>query len=216
MLFIQKVTLNFGSLSVLNEACFHFHKNQVYTLFGGNGVGKTTLINVITGFLKPKSGEIMFQGKNIEALYPYQINRMGISRTFQDLRLAMRLTVLENVLLALSRNIFERYTEEHIEKAYNILKRVSLSDKTNAYAGEISYGQQKLLTLACLLANNANLLLIDEPVAGIDQTNLVKIVELICELKSEGKTIIQIEHHPGYITATNDILLRMENGKILC
>ena len=78
------------------------------------------------------------------------------------------------------------------------------------------HGQQKLLTLACLLANNAELLLIDEPVAGIDKSNLMKIVDLVSELKAEGKTIIQIEHHPDYIVATNDVLIKMENGKIIC
>jgi len=216
MLFIQNIKLQFGSSLVLDNINFHFLKNQVYTLSGGNGAGKTTLLNVMSGFLKPNFGNVLFQNKDITKFLPYQINRKGIGRTFQDLRLAMRLTVLENVLLAMSHKMFERYTEEHMERAHNILKRVSLCDKTNAYAGEISYGQQKLLTLACLLANNADLLLIDEPVAGIDQTNLVKIIDLICELKSERKTIIQIEHHPDYITATNDLLLMMENGKILC
>lgn len=216
MLFVQNVKLQFGSSLVLDNVSFHFLENQVYTLSGGNGAGKTTLLNVISGFLKLNSGNILFMNKDITKFPPYQINREGIGRTFQDLRLAMRLTVLENVLLAIGHKMFERYTEEHIERAHNILKRVSLYDKTNAYAGEISYGQQKLLTLACLLANNAKLLLIDEPVAGIDQINLIKIIELICELKSDGKTIIQIEHHPDYIAATNDILLRMENGKIIC
>lgn len=216
MLFIQNIILQFGGISVLDNASFHFHKNKVYTLSGGNGAGKTTLFNVISGFLKPNSGEILFENQNIIRLSPYQISRVGIGRTFQDLRLAMRLTVLENVLLAISHKMFERYTKEHLEMAHNILNRVSLEARANAYAGEISYGQQKLLTLACLLANNGELLLIDEPVAGIDKSNLIKIIDVICELKSKGKTIIQIEHHPDYIIATNDVLLKMENGKIIC
>lgn len=216
MLFIKNIKLQFGSSLVLDNTNFHFLKNQVYTLSGSNGAGKTTLLNVISGFLKPSSGSILFQNKNITKLPPYQINRMGIGRTFQDLRLAMHLTVLDNVLLAITHKMFERYTEKHIERAHNILKQVSLYDKANMNAGEISYGQQKLLTLACLLANNAELLLIDEPVAGIDRLNLIKIIDLIRELKSKGKTIIQIEHHPDYIVATNDILLKMENGIIKC
>ncbi|MDC1767433.1 MULTISPECIES: ATP-binding cassette domain-containing protein [Bacteroides] len=216
MLSIQNVKLQFGSLPVLDNVCYCFHKNRVYTLSGGNGAGKTTLFNVISGFLKPNSGDILFQNRNITKLPSYRINRIGIGRTFQDLRLAMHLTALENVLLASSHKMFEHYTEEHLEKAHHILNRVSLEDKANACAGEISYGQQKLLTLACLLANNAELLLIDEPVAGIDKSNLMKIVDLVSELKAEGKTIIQIEHHPDYIVATNDVLIRMENGKIIC
>lgn len=117
MLFVQNIKLQFGSSLVLDNLNFHFLKNQVYTLSGGNGAGKTTLLNVISGFLKPNLGNVLFQNKDITKFSPYQINRVGIGRTFQDLRLAMRLTTLENVRLAISHRMFERYTDEHLERA---------------------------------------------------------------------------------------------------
>lgn len=213
---IRHIHLSFGGTNILNDINASITHGMVYTLTGGNGAGKTTLLNVLSGFLVPSEGEVLFKGKCINRLPAYKINRLGIGRTFQDLRLAMQLSVMENVLLAISHKMFEHYTKEHYEKAHDILARVGLDNKSNIRAREISYGQQKLLTIACLLANNAELLLIDEPVAGIDKSNFAKIVNLINELKSEGKTIIQIEHHPDYIRATNDILLRMENGGIIC
>lgn len=213
---IRHIHLSFGGTNILNDINASITQGIVYTLTGGNGAGKTTLLNVLSGFIVPSEGVVLFKDKCINKLPAYKINRLGIGRTFQDLRLAMQLSVMENVLLAISHKMFDHYTKEHYEKAGNILARVDLYDKANMCTRELSYGQQKLLTLACLVANNAELLLIDEPVAGIDKSNFIKIVDLISELKSEGKTIIQIEHHPDYIRATNDILLRMENGRIIC
>lgn len=216
MLVIQDIEKNFGDVSVLSGVNISIEKGQVYTLTGGNGSGKTTLVNIISGFVKPTKGSISFKGHNLIGLSPYKINRMGIGRTFQDLRLAMQMTVKENVMLALEKRMFEKLSSKQLSKVDEILEKMSLTYKANELAGEISYGQQKLLTLACLLANNAELLLIDEPVAGIDKNNFIKIVDTILELKQIGKTIIQIEHHPQYIAVTSDVTLHMEKGKIVC
>jgi branched-chain amino acid transport system ATP-binding protein len=176
----------------------------VYTLKGGNGSGKTTLINIISGFLKPDGGKVEFKGRQFKRFAPYRVNRLGVGRTFQDLRLATQMTVYENILLAMERKMFARPTREQQQRADEILDKVSLTDKRNERAGEISYGQQKLLTIGCCIANNADLLLIDEPVAGIDNVNLQKITHLVRQLKQEGKTILQIEHNQAYIAATSD------------
>lgn len=216
MLVAQNIVKKFGDMSVLSNVNLSIDKGHIYTLSGGNGSGKTTLLNIISGFVLPTKGSLSFKGHNLIGLTPYKINRLGIGRTFQDLRLAMQMTVKENVIMAFEKKMFGRLSSKQLFKVDEILEKMSLANKSNEPAGEISYGQQKLLTLACLLANDAELLLIDEPVAGIDKNNFIKIVDIILELKQLGKTIIQIEHHPEYIAATSDVILHMEKGKIEC
>jgi branched-chain amino acid transport system ATP-binding protein len=214
MLELRNVHKSFGDVRVLNGVNLRLEKGFVYTLKGGNGSGKTTLINIISGFLAPTKGVVEFKGTKIAKFAPYRVNRLGIGRTFQDLRLAVQLTVYENILLALEKKLFAYPTKEQQKQADEILEKVSLSEKRNELAGEISYGQQKLLTIGCCIANNADLLLIDEPVAGIDKDNLIKITKLINQLKQEGKTILQIEHNMDYIHATSDSIFQMEKGVV--
>lgn len=215
MLLLKDVHKSFDETNVLDGVDCCLERGFVYTLKGGNGSGKTTLFNIITGFLKPTKGIVEFQGKNVSGLSPYKINRLGIGRTFQDLRLATQMTVRENILLSLEKKAFAYPSREQQKRVDEILELVSLSNKAMELAGEISYGQQKLLTLGCCIANNADLLLIDEPVAGIDNVNFQKITALVQQLKESGKTILQVEHHPDYIQATSDYVLNMEKGKIV-
>jgi len=216
MLELKNIHKSFGDVRVLNGVNLSLEKGLVYTLKGGNGSGKTTLINIISGFLPPTEGTVEFKGKKITTFAPYRVNRLGIGRTFQDLRLATQMTVYENILLALETKQFAYPTKEQKQRADEILEKVSLTEKCNELAGEISYGQQKLLTIGCCIANNADFLLIDEPVAGIDNLNLLKITNLIKQLKQEGKTILQIEHNTAYINSTSDKVLQMEKGAIVC
>ncbi|KAA6301435.1 MAG: branched-chain amino acid transport system ATP-binding protein [Candidatus Ordinivivax streblomastigis] len=209
MLEIKGIHKSFGDLQVLSGINLRLEKGLVYTLKGGNGSGKTTLINIISGFLAPTQGIVEFKGKKIIRFAPYRVNRLGIGRTFQDLRLATQMTVYENILLALEKKPFANPTPAQKKRVDEILEKVSLTEKKNELAGEISYGQQKLLTIGCCIANDADLLLIDEPVAGIDKDNLVKIITLVNQLKKEGKTILQIEHNNDYIQATSDRIIQM-------
>lgn len=213
---MEDIHKSFGNINVLNGVNLNIEKGFIYTLRGENGSGKTTLINVISGYLKPEKGNIDFKGNIITRYSPYRLNRLGIGRTFQDLRLASQLTVYENILLAMEKKIFSFPTEASSQRIDEILEKVSLNEKKNELAGNISYGQQKLLTLGCCIANNADLLLIDEPVAGIDKDNRLKIISLIKKLKKEGKTIMQIEHDSEYIEATSDRILQMGKGIIKC
>lgn len=214
MLTLANIHKSFGDVRVLNGVNLRLEAGLVYTLKGGNGSGKTTLINIISGFLAPTSGVVEFKGKKVARFAPYRVNRLGIGRTFQDLRLATQMTVYENILLAMETKLFAYPTQEQRTRANEILEKVSLSEKRNELAGEISYGQQKLLTLGCCIANNAQLLLIDEPVAGIDKDNLVKITHLVKQLKQEGKTVLQIEHNESYIRDTSDQIFLMEKGVV--
>jgi ABC-type branched-subunit amino acid transport system ATPase component len=216
MLELSNIHKSFGDVLVLNGVNFRLEKGLVYTLKGGNGSGKTTLINIISGFLAPTKGTVEFKGKRIARFAPYRVNRLGIGRTFQDLRLATQMTVAENILLALEKKPFAYPDKTQRRRFDEVLEMVSLTAKRNELAGEISYGQQKLLTIGCCIANNADLLLIDEPVAGIDKDNLVKITNLVKQLKESGKTILQIEHNTDYINATSDKILQIEKGVIAC
>ncbi len=213
---LENITKSFGGVSVLKNVNLELEKGAIYTLIGGNGSGKTTLINIISGFLTPDSGKILYEDKEILQLNPYKLNRLGIGRTFQNLRLAKGMTVYENILLATEKNIFSMPCNEQKRVISETLDTLSLLIEKNKLADNISYGQQKLLSLACCIASNANLLLLDEPIAGVDKENVSKIVELITIQKNKGKTILQIEHKDDYINSTSDYIFKLKNGTICC
>ena len=209
---LENIEKAFGENHVLNGVNISFEKGKIYTLIGSNGSGKSTLFNLITGFLRPDKGTITYKSKQIQNVSPVKINHIGITRTFQDLRLITELSVRENILLAFKNNpgekiynsilpskIFKNQYAEFAKRANDILDKIHLTEVADNPAGEISYGQQKLLTIGCCIANNAELLLLDEPIAGIDKDNYTRIYNLLLELKKEGKTIIQIEHNHGFV-----------------
>lgn len=160
---LQNISFGFDKAKpLLNDVSISLETGRIYVLMGGNGAGKTTLFNIITGFLKPNTGKILFKDKHVESTHPYKINRLGIGRTFQDLRLIAKLTVRENVMLAMKTSPTDKWPkalfpqmlyakelvvlEAQVEK---IISQYFLSDVQNSLAGEISYGQQKLLNIAC-------------------------------------------------------------------
>ena len=194
---------------------------------GTNGSGKTTLFNLISGFLTPQSGNILFNEKSITKLPPYKINQLGIGRTFQDLRLITKLNVKENVLLAskgdptnnwakalMPANVYKKKSIALSEQADKILTEHFLDDVKYSLAGQISYGQQKLLTLACCVANDSECLLIDEPVAGIQPKFQQEIGILIKKLKERGKAIFFIDHNTDFIAELADEIFFLHEGKI--
>lgn len=202
-------------------------QGTIYALMGSNGAGKTTLFNIITGFIKPQSGKIFFYDKNLIQLQPYKINRLGISRTFQDLRIITKLTSKENIILSMQNNptnnvlnaflpqSFHRKTNQAIDiKASEIIEQFFLNEVQNSFSAEISYGQQKLLTIACCLANGASLLLLDEPVAGIQPEYRNKIIALLLQLKAQGKTILLIEHNVEFIANVAEQIFFLHDGEI--
>jgi ABC-type branched-subunit amino acid transport system ATPase component len=215
LLKVEKISKSFGEHKVFEKISFQLEVGKIYSLNGANGSGKTTLLNILTGFLKADGGSILFNDIFINSKTPHQINRIGISRTFQDLRLINNLKVIDNILLVLDKKVFQFTSNKEYELAFNILKRVSLTEFSEAYGKNLSYGQQKLVTLACCLANNPILLLLDEPIAGIDSGNQEKIKQIILDLKKEGKTILQIEHNLDYIQSTSDEVFYLDETGIL-
>jgi branched-chain amino acid transport system ATP-binding protein len=181
---------------------------------GANGSGKTTLFNIVTGFLTADIGSITFDNQLINSKSPPEISSIGISRTFQDLRLINSLSVRENIQLVIEKGMFHIATLQEFNKVNDILDRVSLLSLSDNFCGNLSYGQQKLLTLGCCLAHDPKLFLLDEPIAGIDNENQEKIKSIVLDLKKEGKTIFQVEHNIRYIEATSDTVLVLDKDGI--
>ena len=228
MLEIKNIYKSFGEQNVLHGLNMSIEKGKIYTVVGGNGTGKTTLFNLITGLLQPDKGEIWLNNKRLDRHSPVSINAKGITRTFQDLRIINQLTVKENILLSFKNNpgekvmnsllptkVFKKQYAGFSEKANRILEKVHLKEVENNLAGEISYGQQKLLTIGCCLANDAQILLLDEPVAGIDKENYKRIYKLIIELRDEGRTIVQIEHNHDFVESLSNEIWFLNEGKAL-
>jgi branched-chain amino acid transport system ATP-binding protein len=225
---IKNITHSFSdSKKILDNVSFDVEKNRIYALMGANGSGKTTLFNIISGFIKPKSGDVFFNSNKIVGLLPHKINHLGIGRTFQDLRLISTLTVKENVLLALDvdptqawykavlpKILYQSKISALEEKAEEIIRTCFLQDVGCSLGGEISYGQQKLLNLACCIANDAELLLLDEPVAGISSAYREQISILIKKMRDEGKTILMIEHNTDFIAETAERFLLFTDGLV--
>jgi branched-chain amino acid transport system ATP-binding protein len=221
MLIVRDIYKSFGEQKVLQGVSFEIEKGRVYTLVGGNGSGKTTLFNIITGFLKSDSGTVEFKNQILNHKSPVEINKLGITRTFQDLRLIKNISVRENILLALNRKHstsifkeFKKFTKQDYAQADEIIEQVSLSSEKDSLADEISYGQQKLLTIGCCLANDSEVLLLDEPIAGIDKVNYQKIKSLIASIiKERKKYILQIEHNLEFIKETSNHIIFLSAGK---
>jgi len=223
---IQNLTFGYSpERLIFKDLSLSLEGEKVYALMGGNGAGKTTLFNLITGFIKPQSGRILFDGKNLAHQQPYAINRHGVGRTFQDLRLITKLSVLENVILAMHHNptdkwfnallpkrLYQNTSQKFTEQAEQLIATYQLDEVKNSFAGEISYGQQKLLTLACCVANGSKMILLDEAVAGVQPEYRNKIAKLVHELKSLGKTILLIEHNTDFIADVADKIYFLHEG----
>ena len=227
MLKIRNLHRSFGDRKVISGLDLDLEPKNIYSLMGTNGAGKTTLFNILTGFLKAEDGSILYKDNSIYNISPVKINHMGITRTFQDLRLIMGLSVKENILLAFKGNkgenilqsilplkLIKEQNEAFDQRANEIINQVFLESEIKSKASDLSYGQQKLLTLGCCLANDAELLLLDEPVAGINQEYRDKIVQILSNLRNNGKTILLIEHHAEFIEAVSDNIYFMSKGKI--
>jgi branched-chain amino acid transport system ATP-binding protein len=212
---VENISKSFGELKLFQDLSLDLEEGNIYTLIGANGSGKTTLFNLLTGFIKPEQGNIIFKDHILNYRTPFKINRIGIGRTFQDLRIINDFSVRENILFASENKMFNFSTSEHLIKSDNILRRISLLGLAEKKTSELSYGQKKLLTIGCCIANNPDLLLLDEPISGIDKDNMEMIQQIILNLKSEKKTILQIEHNLDYINRTSDSIFQITNRSLI-
>lgn len=191
---IEDVVKKFGEVAALDHCSFNIEPGSITGLIGPNGAGKTTLFNLITGVLRPDSGHIYFKGEEITGKKPHEIARKGVGRTFQIIRIFPKMTLLENLIV-----VGKGKEKRVIERAMELLSLVKLAEKKDDNASELSFGQQKLLSLAQVLMLDAELVLLDEPAAGINPTLQNELMALIHQLNREGKTFIIVEHDMNVI-----------------
>lgn len=223
----EKIEVFFGGVAALKGVDLGFSETVITAIIGPNGAGKTTLFNVMSGFLKPSHGSCYLGKKDITHFPPYKVARMGVARSFQNLHLIFQFTALENLMLAFpSQNgesllnaIFRQGTKEeenkNLTEAKKILKFVGLEEKSNEIANNLSYGQQKLLSLACCLATKSKILLLDEPVAGVSLPMIKQILSILRQLKQDNFTIIFIEHDLSVVRQIADKVIVMSSGKVI-
>ncbi len=227
MLKLEKVYKNFGGIQALSGVSFRVEPGSITGLIGPNGSGKSTCFNVITGFYSRDGGDIYFKGEKIGNLEPFEIARKGIGRTFQISRVPEKMTVMENLLLAPKAqtgekffNIFlksgriARETRNYLDKGKDILKLLKLYELRNEYAGNLSGGQKKLLSLGRILISDPTLILLDEPTAGVNPTLINELIMAIKRLRDEGgKTILIVEHNMKVISQICDRVIVLDYGK---
>ena len=189
---IHDVRKSFGGVHALAGCGFSVGEGEIVGLIGPNGSGKTTLFNTIVGYLPLDGGRILYRGENVTGLPPYQIARKGIGRTFQVTRIFPKMTLLENATLP-TRNTTAS------DRAHELLEFVGLADLQDEYASDLSFGQQRLLSIIQVLMLDPGLILLDEPAAGVSPMMQKKLLELIHHLNEEGRTFLIIEHNMDVI-----------------
>jgi branched-chain amino acid transport system ATP-binding protein len=217
---------NFDGVVALKDFSLEMKQKEIIGLIGPNGAGKTTFFNVLSGFIQPEKGKIIYRGKDITNSGSHKIVSDGISRTFQDLRLIRQIPVIENILLSFNhtngeniynilfnQNSWKKIEEQDKQKAFELLEYAGIKEKAYDLANDLSYGQQKLLSLICCLASDANLLLLDEPIAGINPEMREKILKIISELPSKGKSAIIIEHDMDFVERICSRVIFMDMGE---
>jgi len=188
------VVKKFGEVMALDHCSFDIQAGTITGLIGPNGAGKTTLFNLITGVLQPDQGHVYLSGEEITGKRPYEIARRGVGRTYQIIRIFPKMTLLENLMV-----VGKGKERRMMERATDLLRLVRLEEKKNDYASDLSFGQQKLLSLAQVLMLDPQLILLDEPAAGINPTLQNELMALIHRLNEDGKTFIIVEHDMNVI-----------------
>lgn len=227
---IKDLGIKFGGLIALENLDIIIEREEILGVIGPNGAGKTTFLNLISGVYSPTQGEIIFNEKSLNGLKPYTIASLGISRTFQNIRLIPHLSVLENVMIGralkvkanpLQEIIFSSKTKaerkEWIEYSRKLIDYIGLSDVIDSDAVDLPYGQQRKVEIARAIATDADLILLDEPGAGMNAHEKEELVTFIKDIrKNMKKTIIVIEHDMKFISSLVDRVIVLNFGRLLC
>ena len=221
VLSVTGLSKHFGGVKALDGLDLSVRSGEILGIVGPNGAGKTALINTITGFYRATAGRISLKGTEITSLSMHRIGRLGVGRTFQNIRLFKRMTVLENVLVAnkrhatqVLRSLFRSGSDRaEQELAMHWLRLLQLSDKANQPAASLSYGDARRLEIARALAGRPRLLLLDEPAAGMNESETSQLVADIEHLRSEVDAILLVEHDMDLIRRLSDRLVAMDYGK---
>jgi branched-chain amino acid transport system ATP-binding protein len=229
LLELRQISRQFGGLQALNAVSFQVEEGEIFGLIGPNGAGKTTLFNLLSGVTPASSGTIHWRGQAIQGLSPDRHNRLGIARTFQNLRLFTGLSVLENVLVALHRQPqgsgldallnsprFRRRQSELRERALQLLEELGLADQAHRQASGLAYGDRRRLEIARALATAPALLLLDEPAAGMNPREKEQLCELLAELRQRHQlTLVVIEHHVPLLMQLCERLAVLDFGRLI-
>jgi branched-chain amino acid transport system ATP-binding protein len=226
ILSISGVTKRFGGLVAIDNVSFEVERGEVFALIGPNGAGKTTMFNCITGMFAPTTGSIVFDGKPLGGLKPYQTAKAGIARTFQNIRLFDYMTVLDNVRLgqhsrmhsklwdSLFKTPKERHEEARVtERAMELLKFVGIESYADNYARNLPYGQQRRLEIARALATGPRLLLLDEPAAGFTPQEKVELMGLVGKILEQDITVFLIEHDMKVVMGISNQIVVLDHGE---
>ncbi|MBP1932560.1 ABC transporter ATP-binding protein [Ammoniphilus resinae] len=223
---VRGITKRFGGIQALTDVTFQVGKGEVFGLIGPNGAGKTTMFNIITSMFPPTMGEVIFMGKKLTGLKPHEVTEAGVCRTFQNIRLFPEMTVLENVTVgqhcrtksgvwsSVFRTGAQKQEEKSIrEKALELLRLVGLEELQDTFADNLAYGQQRRLEIARALASDPKLLLLDEPAAGMNESETKDLFDLIQNIKKLGITVLLIEHDMPLVMRICDRLIVLNFGK---
>jgi ABC-type branched-subunit amino acid transport system ATPase component len=226
LLEVDNVTIQFGGVTALDEVNFQIAEGEILGLIGPNGAGKTTMFNVMTGVYQATSGQVRFNGRALGKLKRYQITKLGMARTFQNIRLFKSMTALENVMVgadanskvgmlnALFRTPLHRRTEEEARTiALELLDFVGVSGRADELAQNLSYGDQRRLEIARAMATKPQLLCLDEPAAGFNPAEKQRLMELIRKVRDQGITVLLIEHDMRLVMGVTDRIVVLEFGR---
>jgi branched-chain amino acid transport system ATP-binding protein len=226
LLELKNVNKNFGNLQAVSNLDFNVTKGEIHSLIGPNGAGKTTVFNLITGTFPVTSGKILFNGEDITLLEPHQIAQRGIARSFQQTFLFMQSTILENILIGFHMHCragalkeflhtasAKKTDQECKRQALEIIEFMGLSDLKNELAGNLPHGHQRALGVSIALACNPTLLLLDEPVTGMNPTETTEMVERIRKIRDRGMTIVLVEHTMRVVMDVSDRITVINYGQ---
>jgi branched-chain amino acid transport system ATP-binding protein len=228
MLKLESVSRHFGGLKVLQDVNFEVPQGGIFGLIGPNGAGKTTVINLVTGLLPPSSGDILFNGQSLVGRRPHDITTGGIARTFQNIRIFKEMTLLENVVVGMHARLgygaaglmfglpgFRAAEARARDRARELLSWMRLDHKAGDIADNLSYGEQRKLELARALATEPQLLLLDEPVAGMNSVEKTELMGEIRNIQARGYTIFMIEHDMRFVMGLCEQIAVLNFGRII-
>ena len=226
LLRLERLTMRFGGVVALNELDLEIRKGEIFALIGPNGAGKTTVFNVVTGVYKPTSGRIVFADRTINGLKRYKVTKLGVARTFQNIRLFHNMSALENVMVgadvhhrsglvsvAFGLPRHRRAEREGRKLARELLDFVGISQRAEETAKNLPYGDQRRLEIARALATDPKLLLLDEPAAGMNPAEKVALQELIRKIRDEDRTVLLIEHDMSLVMGISDRVAVLDFGQ---
>jgi branched-chain amino acid transport system ATP-binding protein len=226
LLELKTVTMRFGGVVAINALDINIHQGEIFALIGPNGAGKTTVFNVVTGLFRPSEGEVHFNGGRIDGKKRFMVTRLGIARTFQNVRLFHNMSALENVLVGADAHHrtglagaglgLPRHRREEREgrvKARQLLEFVGIPNRIEDTAKNLPYGDQRRLEIARALATDPKLLLLDEPAAGMNPAEKLALQELIRKIRDSGRTVLLIEHDMSLVMGISDRVAVLDFGQ---